>query len=243
MDGRLTMAHVRHYQAHLVGMARQRLGRDRADVLLVDASHGAETHRRTLGKALNAEIGEYMDGHQRFIMATFKGDGPLWKGGNLNLDRHIPQTVQTFMVGMRLGDVVAGTGADDHIVDQVFDRYEGTCIRIETGLVAARTIRLRLRHRLSGPFRRAMRIVIGEWLEFGDKTHHRDPTIGDLAFQATLMCVSGFGMVASVGAMGAYGPAALALALVTAVPAFGYLATGLAYGIRVDVKRWRHART
>jgi hypothetical protein len=234
--------HERHYQEHAIDVVRHRLGRTKADILLVDASRGAETHQRTLSRAVGGTVSEYMDGGKRFLAISFQGDGFAWHGGDLQLDDHIPQTAQTLLAGRRLGDVVEGTGADDHRIEEVGDRPEGTRIRLTARLVPASCIGLPMRHRLAGPFRRGLRIAVGEWLEFGDKTHQREPTLGDMAFQIALLSVSVLGLVAGMGAMTAYGPGGTAIAVVVVGPMFLYLVTGLTYSICADVRRRRRKR-
>lgn len=199
----------RLYHSHWIAMTRERLGRARADRLLVDAARGGSL-RTPLARAMGCRIVSYVDEGDLLLVLSEHGSGRGWNGDRFDLGCTLPETLASLLPGMRLGDVVSGTGSDDAIIaavetkGPVFVNASGRMqnppefpqrdvLRIESQLIDARTIGLPLMDRLLGPVRRAWGRLRWTWHDiFVDGMGANVRTFGDLAFTTSLalMCMA-----------------------------------------------------
>jgi hypothetical protein len=207
----------RLYHSHWIEMTRARLGRARADRLLVDAARGGNL-RTPLARAMGCRIVSYVDeGDFLLVMSDPLG----WSGDRLDLGCTVPETLASLLPGMRLGDVVSGTGSDDAIIAAVerqgpaivnasgrmtnpVEFPERDVLRIECELVDVRSIRLPLADRLLGPPRRTWGRCAWTWYEvFIKELGTNVQSVNDLVFMTSMatMCLAAPLLLAWVMAM------------------------------------------
>lgn len=226
---------ARHlYQEHFIALARLRLGRERADRLLRDAEGRSTMLQRDLGDALAMEMrSRRVDG--RRVLTGIDRELPGWVGAELQTDTTLPDTIQALLAGRRLGDVVAGSGADDAVITMSADRSLGTRIWLDERLL--RADRLSPWSEGTGWLRRGWRIATLHFHEMHvDRRHVRTPTLGDLGMHAAMMGGSLL-FAATIIMLLATGRIPAAMFAVFA-PGGAWLVGGTTCTLVIDIKRY-----
>lgn len=216
--------------AHFVDLARERLG-ERGAAMVRDACRGG-VHAKALKLAMHCDLRQYRtdDGDDvlSFVMPCAAG---MWVGAELQLDTRLPHTVQQILPGRRLGDVVAGCGAEDRTIRAAGDRQDGTRLFLEHRLVDPRRIALAPMQRLRTPFRLLRNVLVLEWQEMAE---HTDTQRGWAEFSwfavqiVLLLCCTTCFLVAGIllPEMGTFG----LLVTVTLMAALAWLVSAMSLG-------------
>ena len=229
------------YHDHMVAMARARLGDARADLLLHDCGHRGQAHRDALADETGWLIRPREEGRDTVLYAVDEAIG--WVGAELQLDKHLPEAVQTAVVGRRLGDLIAGTGADDHVVVASGLRQQGTRLVVATRLIDARDVPVSFATRTLGIARRLARSSRREWVkQFIEYRRDDVAKASDLLHPLAILAILLVGSVASTGLMLLFGaPGAVGTILMDAP--YAWFCSGLVVESWLIVKRLRRAGT
>jgi len=206
--------------------------------MLHDSGRG-DIHVDALAYAMDAEIKRYVKDDVLLLSLVMPKDDPMWIGPELQLRATLPQSVLVAATGRRLGDVVAGSGADDHVVKGHGDRGQGTRLFIETRHVATSDIALGRVATVLGPVRRAWTWIRTSWRkDYLDKTWQQQPTISSMATEFALLCVALLGAFVTFvtpfvkfGASGWWMSACI-------TPVWIHLISGVACSIGLNIRRF-----
>jgi hypothetical protein len=226
------------YQDHFVAIARRRLGRGTADVLLVDAGHRHNATIARLSQALDVRLNLHATRNGGIEVEAYeKREGTRWHGSALHLETRLPETMQQHMVGRPLGDVVSGSGADEWLIASTCDTAGGTTLTVDARWVDAKDITLPLPLMIAGPLRRAVIMLAYDWRSHSDRSMLRDPGWWDVLIHLCLISLMVFTLLAVIVIPPSYGM----IGEILAVP----LVLGIAWhtgtmiqGLRADIRRW-----
>lgn len=233
-----------------IDVARGRLG-NFGPLLLHDIGRGSGSAIAILAYATGVQwrFGIPRDHDDYVLEAHVDLGGAYWVGRKLVLEERLPETLVASLPGLRVGDVVAGSGHDDLVI-QTASAGEGdhprASITVEPRIVdLARCPASRLAVS-TGPFRRLLWWTVAGWLGFvhGRSGRHVGPAelciqivATALAMLVGLIILSAFPKL-HAAILSSSHPTLGLTALWGSTSVVAWIVTGMGGALAIDAARW-----